>query len=93
MFSPKMTKTVSYKFSAELFCSLCAELPRIGPIFQCELGHLMCEACSNLMDICPTCQSTNCKTRSFIAEKFLAKIPKPCKFAANGCKEEFLDVS
>ena len=45
------------------------------------------------MNTCPTCDSPIGKTRSFIAEKLLAKVPKPCKFAADGCKQEMLEVS
>jgi len=89
----KLEKNLSSMF----FCIVCLELPR-GPIYQCKLGHLMCEPCICHIIVnasfhvrpgsCPGCRipiSMEC-TRNLVAEKLVLELSEPCKY----CSANFL---
>jgi hypothetical protein len=52
-------------------CPICHELPRIGPIFSCPQGHLICQKCAGQVEICPICRDPVMKTRSLISEHII----------------------
>lgn len=38
-------------------CICCCDIPKLGPIFQCQNGHLICESCYGWMFMCPKCEA------------------------------------
>jgi hypothetical protein len=52
-------------------CPICHELPRIGPIFSCPQGHLICQKCAGQVEICPICRDPVMNIRSLISEHII----------------------
>jgi len=70
-----------------LECPACLTVPRSGPIYQCNRGHVVCNNCRKNILICPQCRETlRHNVRSLVAEKMRDKVCIPCKF--EGCKVE-----
>ena len=72
----------------DLECPVCLSIPKKGPIFQCESGHIHCEACHSGLRECPICRSPVGNTRCLAIEKVIAKLPTKCRFTEFGCMEE-----
>lgn len=78
---------MSSKFAKSLECPICFELPRKGPIPQCDNGHLLCSSCRKKITLCPVCKSQLRGVRSLLAEEVLETIPMHCSFKQFGCEE------
>ncbi len=52
--------------TATLECPVCLEVPRVGPISQCDNGHLLCKDCRQKMSDCPVCTSKLRINRSLV---------------------------
>jgi hypothetical protein len=37
-------------------CPVCSDPPRLGPIYTCSKGHLICQKCNDKVDTCPLCR-------------------------------------
>lgn len=72
-------------------CVVCKDLPSTSYIYQCVNGHLLCADCHAKLTNCPICRVELGKIRSIAAEKMASKIPKPCTFEQQGCKEEMTE--
>jgi E3 ubiquitin-protein ligase SIAH1 len=68
-----------------LECPVCFKVPDSPPIYQCVVGHMICEDCHSKVVECPTCRQPLGKTRNFVAEKLIEKIPTRCRYAEEGC--------
>lgn len=77
---------------AEVECPICQRVPRKAPVFQCKLGHLICQECYPKCQACPICRTplSSEKIRSILADKILMLVPRPCQFSDDGCQEELL---
>ncbi len=71
-----------------LECPVCRQVPRTPPLFQCEHAHLICSECRPKLKKCPVCRGRLIKTRAVLAEKFLERLPKLCKWSEYGCKRK-----
>jgi len=70
-----------------LECPVCYTVPRSGPIYQCNRGHIVCHECRPMLKICPQCKATlKHNVRSLIAEKMRDNVSIPCEF--EGCAVE-----
>ena len=72
----------------DLQCPVCFVIPKSGPIFQCDFGHIHCSACHLRIQECPICRWPIGNTRSLTTEKIIAKLPTKCAFADQGCVED-----
>jgi len=70
-----------------LECPVCLIVPRKGPIYQCNRGHIVCNVCRSNLAICPQCNATlRYNVRCLVAEKMRDNVGIPCKFG--GCNVE-----
>ena len=46
-----------------LECPVCWEIPKTGPLYQCENGHFLCSACNGKVNLCPVCRVNLPKVR------------------------------
>merc|ERR1719367_2295160 len=76
-----------------LECTICLEVPRKDPIYQCDNGHLLCEFCHKRVDECPLCKVNLKNIRALAVEKILRKCPRPCKFQSTGCSAQMRQLS
>ena len=60
-----------------LECVICLEFPKNSPVYQCENGHVLCNACHGRVINCPSC---------IVRLGKIAKFGGPCKFSQFGCK-------
>ncbi|CAH1720280.1 unnamed protein product [Aphis gossypii] len=67
-------------------CPVCFE-HIIPPIFQCLLGHLICNKCVLMCENCPTCRNPFNSKRNLYMEKVGYLVKFPCKNALTGCKQ------
>ncbi len=77
------------KLEVLLECSVCRSVPRQGPVYQCENGHLTCAECTKrLSTTCPVCRIPLPKTkiRSVAIEQIIENcdFPSECSFAGCG---------
>ena len=73
----------------DLECPVCFVIPRSGPIYQCEAGHIHCKSCHPQLQECPVCRGPiRGNLRSLMTEKIIAKLPTKCAFAEYGCLED-----
>jgi hypothetical protein len=72
-------------------CPVCSDPPRLGPIYTCSKGHLICQKCNEIVDTCPLCRDPILKNRSriseFIIEKYLKYEYTTCINEKSGCKQ------
>ena len=73
-----------------LECPVCLETCRPPTIWQCKNGHLTCDRCHNLIEICPLCRSAFSEVRPYTAEMLAQKLPIECRNSSHGCKTTFL---
>ena len=72
----------------DLECPVCFVIPKSGPIYQCEAGHIHCKSCHPQLHECPVCRGPIGNMRSLMTEKIIAKLPTKCSFAEYGCLED-----
>ena len=62
--------------ACQLKCSACKTRPRRCKVFQCSVGHLVCEACLPSLQRCPVCNTSLPEPhyRNLCAELFIASI-------------------
>ncbi|KAF5298239.1 hypothetical protein FQR65_LT09750 [Abscondita terminalis] len=68
----------------ELECPVCNEF-MVPPIFQCVVGHSICEVCKMQVPNCPTCRENISQTRNFSLESLTKLIKYHCKYKDFGC--------
>ena len=69
----------------DLQCPVCFSIPRSGPIYQCESGHLHCKKCHPGLRQCPICRGPVGNTRALMIEKLIARLTTKCSFTEQGC--------
>uniref|UniRef100_J3KUP5 RING-type E3 ubiquitin transferase n=2 Tax=Oryza brachyantha TaxID=4533 RepID=J3KUP5_ORYBR len=68
-----------------LDCNICFE-PLKSPIFQCEVGHVICSVClPKIGENCHMCCKATRYSRCFALEQFVDAIKVPCSNAKYGC--------
>ncbi|KAG0548392.1 hypothetical protein BDA96_01G162900 [Sorghum bicolor] len=67
-------------------CPICYE-PLMPPIYQCGVGHLICNSCCIRLNKCPLCPKSAFE-RCFGMERVVESIEVPCCFAENGCTKK-----
>ena len=72
----------------DLECPVCLAIPKKGPIYQCQSGHIHCQGCHSGLRECPICRGPIGNTRNLALEKIIAKLPSKCKFSEHGCLVE-----
>ena len=73
----------------QLECPVCMEII-LPPIFQCDAGHLICEACKSRLTLpkkCLECRTKLGDTRNRVLEKLAEHLDIPCPHRRNGCEE------
>ena len=40
-----------------LECPVCFETPKVGPLYQCKNGHILCSGCIEKVRECPQCRA------------------------------------
>ena len=78
----------SEELREDLECPVCFVIPKSGPIYQCEAGHIHCKSCHPQLHECPVCRGPIGNMRSLMTEKIIAKLPRKCTFAEYGCLED-----
>ena len=78
----------SEELREDLECPVCFVIPKSGPIYQCEAGHIHCKLCHPQLHECPVCRGPIGNMRSLMTEKIIAKLPRKCVFAEYGCLED-----
>lgn len=91
IYETRMLKRKLENPTVEAFlCSVCRDLPRGIPIYNCSRGHIICETCLPHLINCPLCRCPNIKNRNPFAERLLTHVisvglPVDCKNKENGC--------
>ncbi|CAN6340659.1 unnamed protein product [Urochloa humidicola] len=71
-----------------LDCGVCF-LPLKAPIFQCEVGHVVCSPCCDKLKATGKCHACGVATSSYrrchAMERLVESIHVPCPHAAHGC--------
>ncbi|CAN6336288.1 unnamed protein product [Urochloa humidicola] len=71
-----------------LDCGVCF-LPLKAPIFQCEVGHVVCSPCCDKLKATGKCHVCGVATTSYrrchAMERMVESIHVPCPHAAHGC--------
>ncbi len=82
MLSQKQLETI-------LECPVCAAVPHSTPVYQCDNGHNICNACIEKVESCPSCRSPlDGKIRNMLAEHFLEMVLTRCSYYRRGCEEK-----
>ncbi|XP_050442879.1 uncharacterized protein LOC126847001 isoform X2 [Adelges cooleyi] len=68
-------------------CPVCFE-HIIPPIYQCCMGHIICQTCKQKCEICPTCRNSFNSERNLYMEKVGYLLKYPCKNSLTGCTEQ-----
>uniref|UniRef100_A0A0E0FFJ7 RING-type E3 ubiquitin transferase n=1 Tax=Oryza nivara TaxID=4536 RepID=A0A0E0FFJ7_ORYNI len=86
----RLDSEISVKMDSRVLeCSICFE-PLKSPIFQCDIGHVVCSAClGKIGENCHMCCKTTGYSRCFALEQFIDAIKVACSNAKYGC-DEFL---
>lgn len=76
---------------ASLFeCPVCFDYV-LPPILQCQNGHLVCQACRQMITTCPTCRvQISSNIRNLQMEKLASTVFFPCKYSNYGCNSQLL---
>ncbi len=67
--SLKMDVQQQRQLCREMECPICLKIPRQGPIYQCEHGHIICEDCRENFENCPICRVKLGRQRNHLLEK------------------------
>ncbi|XP_076268484.1 uncharacterized protein LOC143201364 isoform X1 [Rhynchophorus ferrugineus] len=65
-------------------CPVCKSFMR-PPIYQCQSGHSICNACKPRLDKCPTCRAAFGIGRNYSLEALTTGVSYPCVFHDLGC--------
>ena len=70
-------------------CPVCLEVPRGGPVLNCQNGHFVCSKCRGKLEKadCPTCRTAMGQGKSLLAVTIIEKIHHECKF--DNCEQLF----
>jgi hypothetical protein len=74
-----------------LECPVCLDIVT-SPVRQCERGHHLCDDCWKQVILCPLCMCLKSRTRNYVAEAMIEKLPLPCKYRVDGCTETMRQV-
>ncbi|KAF2891715.1 hypothetical protein ILUMI_14458 [Ignelater luminosus] len=77
------------KILKHLECVVCNYLIK-PPIYQCSVGHSMCNTCLQKLQKCPLCQARYIGTRNFTLEALCEDIRFPCTYRTRGCRANLL---
>ncbi|XP_023310309.1 uncharacterized protein LOC108904347 [Anoplophora glabripennis] len=65
-------------------CPICKDY-MLPPIHQCVAGHVVCNACKDKVEKCPSCEGAYTGTRNYILEEVVENIVLPCQFVTERC--------
>ncbi|CAM0904875.1 unnamed protein product [Alopecurus aequalis] len=84
----RLDREISGKMDSQVLdCNICFE-PLKPPIFQCEVGHVLCSPCfKKLPRKCVICCKRTGYNRCFALEQFINAIRVPCSNTEYGCDE------
>ncbi|CAG9818038.1 unnamed protein product [Phaedon cochleariae] len=68
----------------QLRCPICMEY-MISKIYNCENGHVLCDACKLRLTECPSCRTKLGGLRNFPLENLADELVLACIFSKNGC--------
>ena len=71
-------KAIFDQIASEVLCLSCQVVPRNTPIYQTDLGLVLCAECKPKSDLTGIHQS-------FVLEKLLMSLPVSCKYQKNDC--------
>lgn len=77
--------TFVFKIRETLRCSGCREVIT-PPVYQCVIGHNVCNKCKLSREDCALCRAPLGDTRNFFAEELLYKTFQRCVYSCHGCK-------
>ncbi|CAH1119461.1 unnamed protein product [Phaedon cochleariae] len=69
----------------QLQCPICMEYMN-GNIYNCEIGHVVCDVCKIQLTKCPACQTKIGESRNLPLEDLADEIVFACSFFKNGCE-------
>ena len=81
--SPKLSCISLESLKAHLECPVCLVVPKMGPIYQCRNGHLLCKECHPQMRKCPLCQIPLEKLRNLLSEQLVSMIYPEYQFSVD----------
>jgi len=81
--SPKLSCISLESLKAHLECPVCLVVPKMGPIYQCRNGHLLCKECHPRMKCCPLCQIPLEKLRNLLSEQLVSMIYPEYQFSSD----------
>lgn len=80
--SPKQSCISLEALKAHLECPVCLIVPKMGPIYQCRNGHLLCRDCHPKMKRCPLCQiGLEKNLRNLLSEQLVSMIYPEYQFS------------
>ena len=77
--------TLTEEVKKDLECPVCFEIPKEGPIYQCNQGHIHCKECRPKLKDCPVCRGNLGGSRNLMLEKIISRLILPCDFKHLGC--------
>jgi len=83
-------KAMLNKIKEAVRCSVCLDVPRLGPVPMCPNGPFTCAGCNELMRkkgnlLCPTCRAPMAEIQSRLATMVLENIHHTCDL--KGCEK------
>ena len=81
--SPKSSCISLENLKAHLECPVCLGVPKVGPIYQCRNGHLLCKDCHPQLKHCPLCQIPLEKLRNLLSEQLVSMIYPEYQFSVD----------
>ena len=72
-----------------LSCPVCDRLPT-PPVYGCQNGHIICEACKAKVRHCSVCRAERFCVRYLIVEDLLATKILPCENESAGCRQPLM---
>ena len=80
--SSKVSSCVLFEtLISNLECPVCLDVPKIGPIYQCRNGHLLCRECHPKLKNCPLCLIPLEKLRNLLSEKLVSMMYPDYRFS------------
>jgi len=81
--SPNLSCISLENLKAHLECPVCLIVPKMGPIYQCRNGHLLCKECHPQLKRCPLCQIPLEKLRNLLSEQLVSMIYPEYQFSVD----------